>query len=723
MARIDMSVKIRPPQSIISRNVEAYCSSPADNWRNFVFSNTYVDDFSQCVMLKHSNNPEKYPWGKGDYDLSPNADTKWIEASDVNSRGGKSIGWSGTPLNTPWTIYTSTNIDMLRGVNVSILWHRSSGEVNPSIEIFPRINTSVTTTINGRTYGFCPFHFQIDSENNFIVKEYPYDDYTAFNTAADTSLLQEVYSHALVTSPTGLGSKWMRFWIQPLSSSDLLVTSNVLSGGGFVYRSALERENINMFPRGKTGVRCLSGGLSQVQITPTDYEETGTFMGDVIFKQETNDEYPTVNVFGWSKSTGFLDNVVIPAGSSVGGISFKIINPATMEEIPATGTPEFGSFMYKITMEADGNVTPVVNDVVCTFEQELGTDLSDEIDVSEDVISIRDNDSSEFAGYSADIVIRNTDGIYNNIALRPANEIDVDIDGVDRAVLYTLNPSYEMFSTPMQGALKLEWACGDGFELLKNTLVFAHPPYDGQLVSSAITDFAKRVGIPEAKLDIAETTGVYLPKKRYNEDFQFKPVDGSTAFDFLQQLQEWFTGVWTLRFSGDGKLTLEDTSSVVIAKTYYMTPTAGQFQVYQKPKVELMHDQFYNEIWVVGKDYRSGKSITAAYVNKPSQSDQSADDYVGKRNLMIVVTRINSQEILNWICSELTKFHGVIRARMTFKTKFDPSIRVGNYIKINEFASTWKIQSVSTNIEHTTEDQNGNVHDCEITAIQWPVTV
>lgn len=722
MSRMNMSVKIRPPQNIISRNVEAYCSSPADNWRNFVFNSTYVDDFSQCVMLEHSNNPADYLWGKGDYNLSPDADTNWIEASNPLGKGGKSVGWSGTPLSTAWMIYTSASIDMLRGVNVSILWHRSAGDINSSIEIFPRMDTSITTTIDGRTYWFCPFHFKIDNQN-FIVNEYPYDDYTAFNTAADTSLLQEVYSHPLVTSSTGLGSEWMSFWIQPLSSSDLLVTSNVLSGGGFVYRSALERENINMFPSGNTGVRCLSGGLSQVQITPTDYAETGTFMGDVIFKQETNNEYPTVSIFGWSKSTGFLDNTVIPAGSSVGGISFKIINPATMEEIPATGTPEFGSFRYQITMIPDGNVTPVVNDIVCTFEQELGTDISDEIDVSENVISIRDTDSSEFAGYSADIVIHNPDGIYNNIALRPANEIDIDIDGVDRAVLYTLNPSYEMFTIPTQGALKLEWACGDGFELLKNTLVFAHPPYDGQLVSSAITDFAKRVGIPAAKLDIAETTGVYLPKKRYNEDFQFKPVDGTTAFDFLQQLQEWFAGVWTLRFSGDGKLTLEDTSSVVIAKTYYMKTTTGQFPVYEKPKVELMHDQFYNEIWVVGKDYRSGKSITATYVNKPSQSDPSADDYVGKRNLMIVATKINSQGVLNWICSELTKFHGVIRARMTFKTKFDPSIRTGNYIKINESAMTWKIQTISTTIDHTTEDQNGSVHDCEITAIQWPVTV
>ena len=727
--KADLSVTVKKPTYIIDRQSQATTHTPGWNIRDYDLTDIYVDDLSKSVMLSPDYRPDLYAWGKDDYGLEPETRTNWIEAEDTFGMGGKCVGWAGG-LTTPWLMYPNTNhlIPHSRGLRFDVLWHRPADATDIYLELYPRINLTKTTEIGGVTYYFSPIFFSITDNGQFLVYEYPFDSYSNFEEGSP-NIVRQTYHHHIVENTKDLGSEWLTFWVQPITPESFIIKSDVLRDGGFFYQSVLgDRENISLSPEGITAIRSLSGGLSLCRTVPMQCAATGAIKSGVVEKKNSNTVYPEVKVFGWG-NTGYLDNTVIPADGEIGGISYKIYalegddDDYTEIEVLPVDTQEFKRFKWEVTLTATAHVSPTLTDIVCQFDESETTDTSSSVDLSSDVEIISEQLSTDLGGYKATLKVRNLDGQYDFLGRRPFNEIDYDIYGQDRAVLYTLNPRFDWYKSPKKGVIEFEWDCGDGFELLKQTVVYDHPPYDGMEVSDALTKFMNRIGWPDSMLDIDATTDNKLGKKRGSGKFQFKPENGTMASDFIQTIHDFFAYTYTMRFDKDGKFQFK-VPSTASSRTFYMSSSAlADGYTVRNPQLELLMDEFYNELRLYGKDNRTRKLIEAVKVDTASQIDPNSPNYIGRRKICAVMTTFNRQDALNNTAIELWKKYNTVRRRLTFDTKLDPALREGDFFLIHGYSSLWKIVSMTTEASPATMSRQGNVHGCQIMAVEYPVSV
>jgi len=672
-----------------------------------------------------------------------------MESKSALGKGDYGVAFAGNttyPVTTPWSVYTANDpehhLARNQGVIFSFTWHRPAVDTAPGLRFYPRVDPTRYIQSGNFYFYFSPFSLVIDSDLRLRVYEYPHDTYDPW-VANYQVVMTEVYRHPLVVNAETLADKWHTLWVQPVSNDEVRVISDILLDDGFLYRSTVTRSNIPMTPIGVAGVSSNQGGIGSVNICPLTVTGTGSFKGQTQSKSASDTTYPSLKVFGWSPTivanNGDLDNQLVDPDTGYGGITYKVYSVATVGGVetetlvPTTGGPEFKDFKVEVTLTPTLNVSPSVNDIVVDFAETTQTNTDPSVDVSADVVALQESVSSDFGSARTKIQIRNQNGIYNALAERPVNEIDFDIAGVDRATLFTLNPSYDWFKTPRQSALTLDWECGDGFAYLQRELCVQHPPYDGMLLSDALTEFIGRLGFGADRLDIDATPDVYLPKKRGKDNYLFKPEDGSCAADFLRQLHEWFRSAWTCRFDGDGKFCFKDASALTVARTYYPAslykPTPDDYVIYGDAKVELMHDQFYNEIWVVGKDPRDGRPMVVTRQNLPSQTDKNAADYVGRRLLLIAITKINRLDYLTDILTEYWKHLGVIRSRITFNTRVDPNLHEQDFISIYGVAHLWRVECITNDVqvENTASSVINSttpvIRGAQITAIQWPTIV
>lgn len=756
-----LSITARPAQQIVSRQAESFCATPAQNLRTWWPTDIDMDLTSGSVFLRPKKTPANYPYGKSDYLFYPDDETAWVEGDGTLGQGDKSVGFSGNttyPATTPWLAAldpANVTIGQNRGVVLSFIWYRPTGSTEPYFKFHPRVDPSKYVDQSGIRLYFATFMLTIDQQMRLNVLEYPYDNYDAF--LADPAMsYTKTYTHPLNISADALGSKWHSIYVMPISAEDVHISSDILEGGGFLYRSAMDRDNIPLMSEGIAGIQSSVGGTGQVQITPLETASTGTLLSPKFSKVSSNTEYPTVKAFGWSPAligtnNGYMDNQEI-AVAGTGGISYSVYSvatdPATKAEtltlIDPNGGVPFQDFKVQLTMVPTSNVSPVLQDVVLDFGEDTTTVADPTVDITDDVLEMN-GQACDDGTVRFNLKVKNKDGIYNSLAERIMTEIDVDVDGEDLAVLYTLNPSYQWFESPSQAALQLEWECGDGFEYLKRELCARMPAYDGQLLSTCLTEFMGRLGYDSSRLDIDVTDGtiggleIRLPKKRGKENFQFKPEDGTPACDFINKLKEWFGSTHTCRFSRDGKFQFKyvpvdsfGMEEPTISRIYYpdsrYKPDPDDHVVYRDAKVELMMDQFYNEIWVVGEDKRINKPLIAVHQDLPSQSDKNAANYVGRRLLMIVLTRCNTMAAVTGICNRLKAFYGRYGVRLTFNTRLDPKLQKDDFIQLYGTAATWRVVDIdygmtlgamaSSNINSTTPVIRGQ----RVTAVQWPVS-
>ena len=272
--------------------------------------------------------------------------------------------------------------------------------------------------------------------------------------------------------------------------------------------------------------------------------------------------------------------------------------------------------------------------------------------------------------------------------------------------------------------------------------------YDGLDLKTAVSTFLQRLGIPSDKIDIDdEASSIMLPKSRSSQDPLFRPRLGATAAEFLRDLHHKFCSDWIMRFRGDGTFELKPADSSTIARTYYLSHETAE-QLYQQAledyqaglgeepdledysyfasnlTVELLHDKFYNEIWVIGSDSATNRPLISFWMDYQSQIDRDYLYFVGERRIMIVETRIGNQDALNWICQQLASFYGKVRRRISFRTKFDPALWPGDFIQIYGYANIFRVENIDTRIEPGTVTMRGgeptDIVECQITAIEWP---
>jgi len=753
MAKAAIAATVKIPSAQIARQAEAFCSTPAKWARGWTLNDCECDPRSGSVYLKPVWSPATYPYGKNDYQTFPVDKSLWIESGGALGRGDKAIGWAGNSTNaasTPWSAFlTSGNaIGRCRGVVLSFLWYRPADATYPLLHLYPRLDPTRYSDVGSIRYYFVPLRLTIDEQMMLTVYEYPYDTYEQF-TAATINCFQKQGSYPLVVSPEDLAAKWHSVTIMSMSDDDLLVTSDILRDGGFLYRSALDRNNIFTMPEGVAGIQSNVGGLSQVQVTPLQTAATGTLKSTTLSKSGTDAVYPALKVFGWDPAMiatdrGFLTNQTIASGATgTGGFKYNIyavtkdiLGQDVETLVDPTAPTEFKDFKVELILTPTSNVSPVVNDLVVDFAQDTATVVDTGTDVAADIVEITGQSSND-GSVRFNMRLRNQDGIYNTIAERMNNQIDLDVEDQHFATLYTLNPGYDWWKTPTEGALELQWECGDGMVYLERELCARMPAYDGMLLSDALTDFMGRLGYEAARLDIEATT-VRLPKKKANEKPQFKPEDGTPAVDVIKKWKEWFAGTFTCRFTAEDKFEFKSIpldgdgfENPTISRIYYADsdskPTADDHVVYRDAQVELLMDQYYNEIWVVGEDPRNNQPLIAVWQDKDSQTNKDSPRYVGRRLLMIVLTRCNTQEAVAGICTRLSTFYGDWGVRLTFNTRLDTQLKKDDFIEVSGVAAVWRVTDIDygltlqamTNsaINSTTPPIRG----MKVTAIQWPV--
>ena len=762
MAKAALSVIARPAQYLVSRQAECFTATPANALRTWQPDSIEMSVQSGAAFLKTLWNPDNYAYGKDDYQVAPDPAANkalWIEGNGALGRGDKSIGFAGNasyPASTPWVAFLDTThvIGQNRGVVLSFLWYRPADDTMPGFVLYPRLDHTRTYGSGGGTVYFTPFKLTIDQQMRLNVWEYPHDNYTAFETNPLTSLTKQ-YTHPLRLSPEVLASRWHCISIIPMSDEDVLISSDILEGGGFVYRSAMDREkNIFLLPEGVAGIQSTVGGTGQIQVTPLETASTGTLTSPVFSKSLSNAVYPVVSVFGWSPALiatdrGLMTNQTIASGATgTGGIKYDIYSVVTVEKaeiltlVDPSGGVEFKDFKIVLTLTPSTHVSPVINDVVIDYGEDTGTVADPTTDISNDVMQLSGQVSDD-GNVRFNVKVRNQDNVYNSLAQRIMNELDVDIDGEDFVILYTLNPGFDWLKTPTQGALELNWETGDGMVYLQKELCARHPAYDGQLLSTALTEFMGRLGYDASRLDIDVTDGtiggkkILLPKKMGKDPYQFKPEDGTPAADFLKKLKEWFGPTHTMGFRQDGVFQFKYIPVVgglevpTIHRTYYplstSKPTSDDHVVYRDAKVELVMDDFRNEIWVVGEDKRKNQPLIAVYKDEPSQTDKNSPKYVGRRLLMLMLTKCNTLEALTGICERLAIFYGEWDVRLTFNTRLDPILQKDDFIKLHGVAATWRVKDINyeasdkTMASTTINSGTPVIAGMSLTCVQWPV--
>ena len=755
----NIEITARPAQQIVSRHAEAFCSTPAQNIRTWWPTDIDMLLTTGSASLRSIWMPSNYPYGKSDYILYPDS-SLWVEGEGSLGSGDKSVGFAGSatvPPTTNWSAILDTEhtIDRNRGVVLSFIWYRPADDTVPNLKFYPRVETNRYAIYGGIKVYFSPFYLQIDGQMNLNVFEYPYDNYDAFYTNP-LGVMQKTFTYPLQMSAGALNSRWYSIFFEPISDSDVYISGDIMKGGGFVYRSALDRQTISLLPQAVAGIVSGAGGTGQVQITPMETKATGNLISPVYSKLQEDIRYPILKVFGWSPALietdkGYMENQTIDAVTGTGGISYEVytavVDPITNVEtnsliLPNSEVP-FQDFRVKTILEATDHISPVLQDIIVDYDNDTGTVVEEAVDISADTMlvsgQVSNDGSSRF-----NLKIRNRDNVYNAMAERIMTEVDVDIDGEDFVVLYTLNPSYNWFETPTQGALQLDWECGDGMVYLERELCARMPAYDGQLLSSALTEFMGRLGYDASRLDIDTTDGtiggkaIRLPRKRGKENYQFKPEDGTPAVDFIKQLKEWFGPTHTCRFVRDGKFQFKyvpvneyGVETPVVSRIYYpkstYRPDPDDHLIYRDAKVELMMNQFYNEIWVVGEDKRNKKPLVAVYQDLPSQSDKNAANYVGRRLLMIVLTKCNTLDSVTGICNRLVSFYNRYGVRLTFNTRLDPVLQKDDFIQLYGVAATWRVVDINYDMQPSTVAHSAInsttpvIKGMSITAVQWPV--
>lgn len=751
MAKATLSVTVQPAEHQVSRHAETFAATPSENLRGWTTTNAELDALAGAAYIKPEWNPSTYAYGIADYHKTPSTPaTIWTESAGALGRGDKGVGFAGSntvPLTTPWSAFLDTTHQLQRGrgVVLSFIWYRPSDDASIGLRLLPRVDPTVFGIVNGVYYYFSPFLLAIDSQMKMRVYEYPYDNYDAFN-ANPTYVNTETYTHPLVVSPEALASQWHSVQIQALSDDDVLITSDILKGGGFVYRSAMDRQNIWMLPEGVAGIQTNGGGAGQVQVTPLHTADTGIIKSDVYSKSVANAEYPTVKVNGWSPALletdrGFMDSTVIPGTvAGTGGIAFNVYSVVKnhdgsyMETVvdPSAGT-EFKDFRVELTMTPTNWTSPVINDVIVNYDGATTTITDPVVDITDDVIEMKGGVSEDGRRFS--FKIKNKDGKYNSIAERVMNQVTVQIDTEDVAVLYTMNPSYQWFQTPTQAALTLDWETEDEFGYLKRELCARCPAYDGQLLSDCLTEFLGRMGYDASRLDIEAST-VRLPKKRGKEPYQFKPEDGTPAYDFIQKLKEWFASTHILRAGRSKKIEFKSVAAGMptLKRTYYPAsaykPTTDDHVIYRDCQNELLMDEFYNEIWVCGEDKRNRKPLIALYRDSASQTDKNAPNYVGRRLIMIVLTKFNRQDALDATCNQLKTWYGRWRVRTKFNTRVDPTLEKDDFIGVyGGGTGAWRVECVDYDVgknsmaDSVINSETPVIKGMTVMASQWPVVI
>jgi hypothetical protein len=556
-------------------------------------------------------------------------------------------------------------------------------------------------------------------------------------------MMRPLYQHKLELGAMGLSRGWLSLKVLPVLEKwtsaddgltyryhDFVVHSPQLRNGGFCYRTKVKRTATSLFPYGCPGIASRVGGLCCLSIAPIWYPTDGYFVTQTFSKREEDTERPTVD-----------SDLYLPTGSAVG---YQLVRPADSYPTPLAIPvgDAFQQYRVQVSLQAstDDNETPVIYNVKPSLEGTTEDRAQDELDISDDV-TIHESMSDDLTGYSARVTLRNRNGQYDHLVSRILNEITLKVQGVDRAVLYTTDPGYKWYETPTHSALRIEWQCGDFWQRMKSIYISGHPDYGNKSIKDALTDYFENIGFDTTKVHIADSLDeVFLPYSPNKEEPLCKPQDGSTADEFVADMREKYFSTYPTGFDGVGEFwvaePLDPLDPANIKRTYYLSlaqaDAAGETNPYfcGNPEVRVKHEEYRNEIWVVGLDPQTKEPIVSMWLDKQSQTDESYLYYVGERRLMVAVTLLPTEALVSGYLNELKKVFSHIRRHVGFETKYDPLLMPGDFIKFRGISAVFQVLSTDQelavgriSLPNDSDAHDGAAYGCRVEALEYPASI
>lgn len=752
---LNLVATVRKPTRLLTRDWAASLDAMRRNIRGRTYSDTYFDPLAGAVMLTPQVDPGYWQYGKDGYTLQVWNGASWAAYSNAWTEGenafgdeGSYIGFAGDstyPATTPWAAYRADNKYFLADspMAFTLHWTPPAGTFLPQLQFWPRIDKTQTVTYNGYTYYYSPVGFYLDATNaDLVVCEYEYDDLAHLTAGA---MINETYRHPLDTTIVGVSGQWVSFMLIPVPETftasdskvyyydDFVLRSPILKNGGFCYRTKIKRKGpgqggLRLFPQGIAGMRSLTGGMAGMTMPYVYFPSTGYVISQKYSKRQADTAYPTLEWEAYQPSGTALGYMIVDENGT------GIVSGSTFQD-----------FWVKVTLTSStpGNyLSPILYSFSPRVAGEALDQAQDETDISADV-NIQESVSEDLIGYRASVSLRNREQQYNELVYRPANEIAFSFGGTNRAVLYTLNPSFPWYRIPTNPALTINWECGDFWTRLKSQYVTNMPDYGNQTIKAAITDYMERIGFDPLRLHIADSladASATLPWSSGKDDPLCRPQDNSTADAFLSDLYEKWFADYQMYFGADDvggvlkpALYIEDPPDLQdpasIHRTFYTARAfatavgeADPYYVCGAADVVFQHDMFFNEIWVFGFEPATENPIADMWLDIYSQTDENYLYYVGERRITAVVTRLPTIEYVNQYLDLLKKMLGRPRRLVTFETKYDPTLRPGDFIKFYGLSMIFKVRSTDTSIDPSRVSQmyDDTVHGCKIEALEWP---
>ena len=713
------------PDRRLSAGAQAFQNGMAEQNRKHTYDETRFEEYTGSVMLQPLYRPDLFRCTKDRW--VSNWQSQMVDTNSPFEEQGDYVFMNTGGPTFPWWAYYQGYPSGPKdtGFLLNLFWYRPSTTLTePIFYIYTPVDSSRVKMITrdgvSISYRFCPLALCLRGNNQLVVYEYPYDDYTHFEEDPTTAFT-EVHRHGFTTST--LFGQWLTFWVQAISARQILVRSPLLDQGGFVYTSQVDRDQIHLMNAGYPGLFSPVGGAAQFQMCPVVFPLDGNFRSEerhlptvIAHTSDPDAFYPDFD---------FTYQGYRPTGATVVGTP---LDPVTNADF--TGDILFDRYKMQVLLTAAeydsigyGVSTPTVKTYQDAWDDDQEEVAPEPIELEQDLISIAPKGEFAQGGMSVDISVHNRGGQYDDLGRRLLTKFVMQINGDDYATFYGRPTAGPWFQSKQDTQSVLTWQGGDGYWLLNEFKLGKDVAYDGQNATEVIKQVLQRAGFTLDQIDIDYHTLV-LPTNPIGEDYRWRPDPDESALSFILKIHDTFFSSWAIRFTTDGRFQMRD--PLLVMTTVYFSLDNQTYPGIENLVVTPLVDEFYNEIAVEGRDPITQTEIVAHWCDTRSMTDPTYENYVGMRRYVRVPNWAwTTQAAVDRIMEMMKAVYGTVRCKISFLADMDFTARVGDFCEIVGFTGRYRIISMNPEVSAQTVSRNlvdTSIHKCGYECLSWPVT-
>ena len=685
------------------------------------------------IILEPQLRSDDYQYPADYYDVHPGTvGNEWITINDcwgeINTKWLCMRSTFANALYPTWHAYLSsgaTTLDADQGVYYDMYLLPPTQSANNTgrltkVTFWPRVDQrySVTDPDGSKRY-WAPYRAVLRGDR-MTLEEISGDPSTPPATTDDSysdgTYYKVVHEHPIkdnIDMATEFYSKRQRVWFFPAREDQLMVKASFLEGGGFVYRTDLDRTGYSIFPAGMAGVSVANGGSSFMQIVPGKFATSGVYYSAPKYILADN----------WGKTAGDATvsvDYTTPLGESYGVI---IGNSLVDADDYTTLASDYvlGTYRYKLQIDtSNANSTPIIEEVTVEFDETEVTKTFTPAEIQDDIISIEESNSEGQGGKTVTILLRDEDEEYKSWRNRYSIAFDYDWifsstdpeteeiteTTTDRALVFLEGTAYDEDNST------IELTCRDGWSRLEKIMLSGASKGDGKQYTDYIEELLLWAGWDPTLIDIYSDSAPVLPSSNDGEDPAWQPDPGTSLAEYIRRIHQDFASHDRMTIEGDGTFKIEngDSFSPSADKTFYWSHADAEdngdwYATIDKNswRERRLDEDFYNLVWVVGANKEQGPLI-AYYADSDSATNKDADNYTGEwRQYIYINEGFQTQQVVNEVCRSLAFRFSKMRKVAEFTSHFYPDLNVGDFVAIDGSDVTlWEITSMRYNINSGT---------------------